>query len=110
MSVNITDNTTKIILDTQRKSSLTLKFMLDDIHELSNPKTPKDKGYLRANVLKSVIGLSGKIIWGQKYASIQESKQFSNYTTSGTGSHYAESSVNSVSKSPAGAMRKAGLI
>jgi hypothetical protein len=110
MSVRIVDNTAKIVLATQRQASLAVRFMLDDVHSLSEPKTPKDTGQLRRNVRKSVIGLTGKIIWGAQYASILENKQFSNYTTAGTGPNYARNAVTSVSKSPANAMRKARLI
>lgn len=110
MSVRIQDNTSKIILDIQRAASLSLRYMLDDIQEIAEPRTPKDTGMLRRNVSKQVLGLTGKITWGQKYASIQEEKQFVNYTTAGTGPHYAEDSVKSVTKSPQNAMRKARLI
>lgn len=110
MSAKIKDNTNIIILDTQRKSSEALRYMLEDIHQIANPMTPKDKGYLRSNVLKSVLGLHGSIKWGQKYASRLETKKFINYTTSGTGPHYAEKSVKVVAGSPMAAFRKARLI
>lgn len=110
MSVKIKDNTNQIILSTQRQASLAIRYMLEDVHMIANPKTPKDKGYLRGNVFKSVLGLSGYIKWGQKYASRLETKQFKNYTTPGTGPHYAENAVQSVHKSPQNAMRKARLI
>lgn len=110
MSVKIKDNTGLIILDTERKASLALRYMLEDIHQIANPVTPKDKGYLRSNVLKTVLGLKGSIKWGQQYASRLETKKFINYTTAGTGPHYAEKSVQTVSKSPQNAMRKARLI
>lgn len=110
MSVRIQDNTTKVILETDRNASLALRYMLEDLHSLSIPKTPKDKGLLRGNVLKTVSGLRGTIVWGQKYASRLETKQFRNYTTPGTGPHYAETSAKAIAKSPENAMRKARLI
>ena len=110
MSVKIEDNTTKIILSTSRQANLAIRYMLDDIHSISNPLTPRQFGGLRRNVLKSVIGLKGKITWGQKYASIQETKQFQNYSTSGTGPQYAETGARAVAKSPRNAMKKARLI
>lgn len=111
MSVKIEDNTNKVILQIQRQASLAVRYMLDDVHQISTPVTPRDKGYLRRNVMKSVIGLKGSIKWGQKYASRQESgRRIRNYTTAGTGPHYAENSVRSVAKSPQNAMRKARLI
>lgn len=110
MSAKIKDNTNMIILDTQRKGALALRYMLEDIHSIANPKTPKDKGLLRANVIKQVLGLKGSIKWGQKYANRLETKKFINYTTSGTGPHYAETSVKTVAGSPEAAFRKARLI
>jgi len=110
MSVRVKDYTNRVILDTSRKSSLALRFMTDSIQDASLPKTPKDKGNLRQNVLKTVIGLRGTIKWGQKYASILENKQFANYTTAGTGPHYAENAVMKVVRNPSESFRKAGLI
>lgn len=110
MSVKVQDNTNKVIVDTQRSGSLALRYMLDDIQTLSNPKTPRKEGFLRKNVLKQVMGLTAKIIWGQRYASILETKQFVNYTTPGTGPHYAENAVRTLQRSPENAMRKARLI
>lgn len=110
MSVKIKDNTTMIILQTQRNASLALRFMLDDMHSIANPKTPKDKGILRNDVLKTVNGLRGTIKWLAKYAIYQELKKFNNYTTSGTGPNFAKNSAESIAKSPQAAMRKARLI
>jgi hypothetical protein len=110
MSVNVKDNTAMIILQTQRNSSLALRFMLDDMHSIAEPKTPKDKGILRGNVLKTVSGLRGTIKWLAKYAIYQELKKFENYTTGGTGPHFAKNSAEAISKSPQGAMRRARLI
>lgn len=110
MSFKIKDNTAKVTLDIQRNASLAIRFMLDDIQSLAEPKTPKDKGNLRDNVLKTVSGLKGSIKWGQKYASIQETKKFINYTTAGTGRYYAKNAVTKMIKSPQNAMKKARLI
>lgn len=111
MSVKIKDNTTLIVLQTARNSSLALRYLTDEIQTIAEPKTPKNKGDLRRNVLKTVTGLSAKIKWAQKYASRQEGgKGIRNYTTSGTGPHYAENAVKRVTNSPQGAFRKARLI
>lgn len=110
MSARIKDNTSMVILQTQRNASLALRFMLDDMHSIAEPRTPKKDGILRKNVLKTVNGLRGTIKWNAKYAIYQETKKFTNYTTSGTGPHFAENSAKSVAKSPQGAMRKARLI
>lgn len=110
MSVKVQDNTGKIKLDIKRKSSLALRFMMDDIQDISEPKTPRDRGYLRRNVQAQVLGLTGKITWGQRYAVYQENKQFRNYTTAGTGPHFARDSVQQIAKNPRSAMKRAGLI
>lgn len=110
MSAKIKDNTAKIVLEIQRNSSLALRYMLDDIHTIAEPVTPKKAGMLRKNVLKTVNGLSGTIKWGQKYASILETKKFINYTTAGTGPNYAKNSVTAMTKNVVSAMRKARLI
>lgn len=110
MSVKLKDNTAMIILQTQRNSSLALRFMLDDMHSLAEPNTPKDKGQLRKGVLKTVNGLRGTIKWVARYAIYQELKKFENYTTSGTGPHFAENSAKEISKTAQGAMRRARLI
>lgn len=110
MSVKITDNSTIVIANTQRNSSLFLRLVTEEIHRIANPKTPKDKGYLRGNVLKTVLGLRGTIVWKQKYASIQETKKFQNYTTAGTGKGYARTSVDAVAKNTVTLMKKARLI
>lgn len=110
MSVSIKDNTATIVLQTARNASLGLRYLTDEIQTIAEPKTPKNKGDLRRNVLKTVIGLSAKIKWAQKYASIQEGKKFQRYTTSGTGPHFAETAVERATKSPHGAFKKARLI
>lgn len=110
MSVKVQDFTNQIIIDVMRASSLSLRFMTDEIQALANPRTPKDKGDLRRNILKTVSGLNGQIKWAQKYASIQEGRKFARYTTSGTGPHYAENAVIAVTRSPQAVFKKARLI
>lgn len=110
MSVSVKDNTPKVIASIERSANLAIRYMLEDIHEISDPITPKKEGNLRANVKKTVQGKSGQIRWGQRYAKKMETIQFRNYTTAGTGPHYAERAVRSASKSPRNAMIKARLI
>lgn len=111
MSVKVKDNTALIALQTARNASLGLRYLTDEIQTLAEPNTPKNKGDLRRNVLKTVTGLSAKIKWAQKYASRQEGgKGIRNYTTSGTGPHFAETAVNRATNSPQGAFKKARLI
>lgn len=110
MSVKITDNTRTITNDTKSKSSIFLRLMADEIVAIALPKTPKKMGNLRRDILKQVLGLSGKIVWGKNYAAKQEVTQFKRYTTPGTGPHYAENSVNAGVTRTTSVAKKAGLI
>lgn len=110
MSVRVTDNTARIITDTSLGANLALRFMLDDIDRIANPKTPKKEGDLRSGITKTVLGLKGKIAWNKSYAAIQENNQFVNYTTPGTGPHFAENAVKKVLSDSESYFRKARLI
>lgn len=93
MSYRKTSNHAQINSEVTNGASLAIRLMLSEIHRLADPVTPKDKGNLRADVLKEVRGTTGKITWTKEYAIYQETKQFQNYTTPGTGPHFAEKSV-----------------
>ena len=62
------------------------------------------------DIVKQVLGLKGKIVWGKNYAIYQESKQYRNYTTPGTGPHFAENSVKEVVRNSESIAKKVGLI
>lgn len=96
MSVKVEDNTASIKASMKSQLPLAMRFMLQDIQTESEPKTPKDKGLLRANVKRIVKANRGEITWGQKYAIYQEKKRYKRYTTMGTGPGFAESSVRKV--------------
>lgn len=93
----ITDNTERIISETQNKKGLAIRFMLEAVHRSSRPNTPMLTGQLRGDVEKSVVGSTGKIKWGKKYAWYQErgytSGPVRRYTTPGTGAHFAENAI-----------------
>ena len=110
MSVKFNDNTAKIIFDTNQGVSLALRFMLDGIDQKSFPKTPKDKGNLRKDILKQVLGKKATIIWLKNYAVYQETKQFKNYTTPGTGPGFAEDAVRDAVRNSQYFLKKARLI
>ena len=86
----ITDNTNNVINQLSQKASIFLRLMADEVVNISTPITPKKSGRLRMDVVKQVLGLKGKIMWGKKYGIHQETKQFINYTTPGTGPHFAQ--------------------
>lgn len=110
MSVKVSDNTATITTSTLKGANLALRFMLDDIDKTSRPVTPKKLGNLRNDILKSVLGLRGTIKWEKNYAIFQEKKQFRNYTTPGTGPHFAENSVIKVTRKSEEYFRKARMI
>lgn len=104
MSVKITDNTAQLINDTTQRASIFLRVACDSIVNESTPNTPKDKGNLSRDTLKSVIGLHATVEWRKVYASYQEAGQrkdgshkVKNYTTPGTGPHFAENAVLKIS-------------
>lgn len=110
MSVKVEDNTARIIVDSTKGANLALRFMLDDIDRAARPVTPKKQGNLRNDIVKSVLGLRGTIKWEKNYAIFQEKKQFRNYTTPGTGPHFAENSVKKIVNKADDYFRKARLI
>lgn len=109
MSVEIRDDTGRVVADGKAKAALALRLMLDDIDRISEPGTPKKLGDLRRNKLKQVLGLHGSIQWRQKYAAKQEDRQARNYTTPGTGPHYAENAVKKVVRNSQTYFRKVGI-
>lgn len=114
MSVKIIDNHAKITLDTSKKASTALRFIGDDVLKRSTPITPKKRGNLRRDTLVQVLGLSAKIKWVKNYAVYQEAGRsrgvIRNYTTPGTGPHFAEKSVKAAVANANQQFRKANLI
>lgn len=100
MSVKVDDNTPRIKSDTKQRVSTFIRLVCDNVVDISTPNTPKDKGNLSRDVLKTVQGLHGEIEWRKTYAQFQErgeradgSHKVKNYTTPGTGPHFAENAV-----------------
>lgn len=98
MSVKVTDNTPRIIAKNSQAVNLAMRLTLDAIDKTAFPKTPKDRGELRKNIRKTVDNRKGTIAWLSRYALYQErgysSGPIRNYTTPGTGAHFAENAVN----------------
>ena len=103
MSVRIIDHSPAVNNLMKQRGSIFLRLMSEEMVKISKPVTPKDTGRLRMDITKSVLGLNGQIKWGKGYAAIQETKQFKNYTTPGTGPRYAEKGVK-------GGVDKTGVI
>lgn len=113
MAYRRTDNTEQIIHERGEKVSLAIRFAIEDIHRGSTQKTPKLTGQLRSDIRKSVVGKTGKIVWGKNYARYQErgytSGPVRRYTTPGTGPHFAEESARRVGSDPHKYLNKVGL-
>jgi len=105
----VTDNTNTVYNEISQKASIFLRNMTDEFIKISNPLTPKDTGRLRMDVTKQVLGLKGKIIWGKDYGVYQESKQFKNYTTPGTGPHFAQSGAEGCIEKTSDVAKRSGL-
>lgn len=111
MSVRYSDNTAYIKAKVSSGVPLALRFALDDIQRISNPKTPRRLGDLRLQVRKEVRGRTGTITWWSNHAIYQEDpkKPFTNYTTPGTGPHFAKNSVHEVVHNFDYYLKKAGI-
>lgn len=118
MSVKVVDNTLALKTKTQQSAALSLRFMTDAIVSTSKPRTPQgDTRFLRQNVLKQVLGLHATVLWAVAYAQYQErgarkdgSHVVKNYSTSGTGAHFAETAVDKVVASAEQYFKEAQLI
>lgn len=109
MSVRIKDYTPQVNQTLLQKANVFLRACTEELVEIAHPKTPKDTGRMRADVLKQVLGLKGKVKWMKKYAVYQEKKQFKNYTTPGTGPHFAENAAKELVKKTGAIATQAGL-
>lgn len=115
MPVKYTDNVPKLKDDIRTRTALFLRFFLDEVQKNADPMTPYDQGFLRRSPLKSVVGMQGTIQWVKEYAAAQEvgtTRGFAitNYTTPGTGAHYAEKAVQKAKETAPAVMARAGLV
>ena len=96
MSVRVVSNVARINAESDISLSMALRFMAEDVQRISEPFTPKLSGDLRRRVIKQVLGKTATITWDTEYAAYQEDIQHVNYTTPGTGPHFAENAVKEV--------------
>lgn len=96
MSVRTISYVSTINANSDTSLALAMRFMVEDIQRKSEPFTPKLSGDLRKRVIKQVMGRTATIIWDTEYAAYQEDIQHRNYTTAGTGPHFAENAVSEV--------------
>lgn len=110
MSVTIQDNTSIVKGTIKQRLNLFLRFFAEDVVNTAEPNTPSDTGRMKKDVLKQVLGLSGKIKWNKNYAVFQETKQYKHYTKAGTGPHFAENAIQSTLRNAQSIAKKVGLI
>lgn len=97
MSVKYKSNTAMVKFSVERGAALAIRNMLNDTHKVAKPNTPKDTRDLSINVVIQILGTAGTIVWLEKYAVYQENpKKKFNYTTPGTGPHFARNAVKEV--------------
>lgn len=109
MSARYKSNTIQVKNEVHTRAAIVLRSILDDVDKTADRRTPKETGLLRRNKFKQVLGLKGTIRWNQRYAVFQEDKQYRNYTTPGTGPHFAENAVEEVVGRSDSHFRKAGI-
>lgn len=114
MSVRVTNNMPQVVNQVNNGIPLAFRLMLEAVHRYSLPGTPKKYGNLRADVVKEVHGLHGSITWSKDYAVYQEAgithgTTMSNYTTPGTGPHFAKRAVARVVSTSPAYFRQAGI-
>lgn len=99
MAVKVRNNTAKLKTKIENNTAVMIRLVLRDVHAQAEPNTPMRTGNLRAQVVEQALGKSGHIQWNAKYATYQEDGSQGtpwNYTTQGTGPHFAENAVNDV--------------
>lgn len=114
MSVRVMDYTSKVEIDVTRKASIFLRVVAEAIKRSAMPKTPRDTGRLRESPLIQVLGKHATLEWRKVYAAVQErgvirGSVIRNYTTPGTGAHYAENAVKQAVNDTPKHLRTAGL-
>lgn len=76
--------------------------------------TPRDSGALRRSIITQAIGTRAQIGWRSAYAKIQNQPEdygvvYKNYTTAGTGSHFAEKAFRTTTAQMPQVLRQLGL-
>jgi hypothetical protein len=109
MSVRVFDNSPQVKSTIKQRGSLFLRIMSEKMVDISKPVTPKKTGRLRMDVVKQVLGLKGRIVWGKNYAGIREKVEARVYTTPGTHAHFAEEGVRKGAERTQDIAKRVGL-
>lgn len=116
MSYKIDDNSDLVRQKILARGNTFLRFFGERAVEISTPKTPYKVGDLSKNIVIQVHNLRYIIIWAMEYASFQErgsrrdgSHKVKNYTTPGTGPHFAKNAIKQALGEIGSIKRRAGL-
>lgn len=112
MPTRIVNNVARLKVKLDNNAGVALRLALEDIHRIATPVTPMDTGNLRQQIQKQIeSNKQGYIQWNANYALYQENppRKF-NYTTPGTGPHFAEKAVKHVAENFSDYMRRAKVI
>lgn len=93
---------------TELGMEMAIRLALEDIRRTAAPMTPRKTGELRSSAV--IRQSEGVVNWTADHAEILEKKQFANYTTAGTGPHFAERAVRQVTQRFDQHLRAAGVI
>lgn len=116
MSVVYQSNSARTENNISNKLGLMCRLLVEDVYRNSLKTTPMKYGDLRKTVNRRIENNRGIIEWTAPYAAYQErgmradgSHVVRNYTTPGTGKHYAKDAVIETLEKIGDYARKAGL-
>ena len=101
-------NVRYVVSKTELGMEMAIRLALEDIRRTAEPMTPMKTGELRSSAI--IRQNEGVVNWTADHAEILEQKQFQNYTTPGTGPHFAEKAVRQVNERFDQHLRAAGVI
>lgn len=108
MAYKYTSNVRYVTSKKELGMELAIRLALEDIRRTAEPLTPRKTGVLRSSAV--VRANEGVVNWTADYAVYQENKEYQNYTTPGTGAHFAERAVRQVEARFDQHLRAAGVI
>lgn len=117
MASKMVDRTRMIKNTVHQRASVFMRLAADRFVQLARPTTPKKEGNLGRDVLRTVLGLKGRVEWRKGYAQYQErgkradgTRPVRNYTTPGTGPKFARKAADALKKETNVIARLAHLI
>lgn len=108
MAYRYVSNVRYVQAKTELGMEMAIRLALEDIRRTAAPMTPYKTGELRSSAV--IRQTEGVVNWIADHAEILENKEFQNYTTPGTGAHFAERAVRQVEQRFDQHLRAAGVI